>query len=180
VPPISVQRRSSGDPEAARSYLAAAVPHAERIGHRQIGPLELARSLDCEYSGAPQEALAALTAAFASHTQDLGEIEDLLGGAVRLAIQAGDHETAKALTGHADALATGSDIAHRQANALYCHALLNLDAPRLLIAAERYGTAGRPCGRPCRWKQPPGISPTPAKKPGREPRSPPPRTFTPR
>jgi DNA-binding CsgD family transcriptional regulator/tetratricopeptide (TPR) repeat protein len=133
-----------GEIEAARSHLEAAVPHAKRIGHRQIGPLALARSLDCEQAGAPQEALAALTAAFEDNAEDLGEVEDLLGEAVRLALQVGDQGTAKALAGHVDALAAGSEIPHRQANALYCRGLLDRDAPRLLAAAERYHDAGRP------------------------------------
>ena len=133
-----------GEIEAARSHLEAAVPHAKRIGHRQIGPLALARSLDCEQAGAPQEALAALTAAFEGNAEDLGEVEDLLGDAVRLAIQAGDQGTAKALAGHVDALAAGSEIPHRQANALYCRGLLDRDAPRLLAAAERYHDASGP------------------------------------
>jgi DNA-binding CsgD family transcriptional regulator/tetratricopeptide (TPR) repeat protein len=133
-----------GEIEAARSHLEAAVPHAKRIGHRQIGPLALARSLDCEQAGAPQEALAALTAAFEDNAEDLGEVEDLLGEAVRLALQVGDQGTAKALAGHVDALAAGSEIPHRQANALYCRGLLDRDAPRLLAAAERYHGAGRP------------------------------------
>jgi DNA-binding CsgD family transcriptional regulator/tetratricopeptide (TPR) repeat protein len=133
-----------GEIEAARSHLEAAVPHAKRIGHRPIGPLALARSLDCEQAGAPQEALAALTAAFEDNAEDLGEVEDLLGEAVRLALQAGDQGTAKALAGHVDALAAGSEIPHRQANALYCRGLLDRDAPRLLAAAERYHGAGRP------------------------------------
>jgi DNA-binding CsgD family transcriptional regulator len=133
-----------GEIDAARSHLEAAGPHAKRIGHRQIGPLALARSLDCEQAGAPQEALAALTAAFEGNAEDLGEVEDLLGDAVRLAIGVGDQGTAKALAGHADALAAGSEIPHRQANALYCRGLLDRDAARLLTAAERYRDAGRP------------------------------------
>ena len=36
-----------GEIAAARSHLAAAVPFAERIGNRVVGPLALARSLDC-------------------------------------------------------------------------------------------------------------------------------------
>jgi DNA-binding CsgD family transcriptional regulator len=133
-----------GEIDAARSHLEAAGPHAKRIGHRQIGPLALARSLDCEQAGSPQEALAALTAAFEGNAEDLGEVEDLLGDAVRLAISVGDQGTAKALAGHADALAAGSEIPHRQANALYCRGLLDRDAARLLTAAERYRDAGRP------------------------------------
>jgi DNA-binding NarL/FixJ family response regulator len=42
------------------------------------------------------------------------------------------------------ALAAGSQIPHRQANALYCRGLLDQDATRLLEAAERYGDACQP------------------------------------
>src|SRR6185437_13981888 len=73
--------------------------------------------------------------------------EELLGEAVRLAIQADDQGTAKAIAGHADALAAGSEIPHRQANALYCRGLLDRDVSRLLTAAERYHDAGRPLPR---------------------------------
>ena len=133
-----------GEIAAARHHLAAVVPYAKRIGHRPIGPLALARSLDCEHADALPEALAALTAGFANSTEDLGEIEDLLANAVRLATQTGDLDTAQALAGHAAALAAESEIPHRQANALYCRGLLDHDAPRLLAAAERYDEAGRP------------------------------------
>jgi DNA-binding CsgD family transcriptional regulator len=133
-----------GEIAAARRHLAAAVPHAKRIGNRLIGPLALARSLDCEHADALPEALAALTAGFADNTEELEEIEDLLADAVRLATKTGDLGTAKALVGHAAALAAESEIPHRQANALYCRGLLDHDATRLLAAAERYGDASRP------------------------------------
>jgi DNA-binding CsgD family transcriptional regulator/tetratricopeptide (TPR) repeat protein len=136
-----------GEVNAARSHLEAAVPHAKRIGQRPLGLLELARSLDCEQAGAPQRALATLTAAFDGNAEDLGEVEELLGDAVRLALQVGDQGTARALAGQADALAAGSEIPHRQANALYCRGLLDHDAHRLLTAAERYHDAGRPLQR---------------------------------
>ena len=67
-----------GDMTAARRHLAAAVPHAERIGNQVIGPLALARSLDREQAGALPEALAVLTAGFTGNTEELDEIEDLL------------------------------------------------------------------------------------------------------
>ena len=133
-----------GEIGTARRYLAAAVPHAKRIGHRPIGSLALARSLDCEHDGALPEALAALTAAFAGGTEELEEIEDLLPNAVRLAAETGDLSTAQSLAGHAAAPAAESEIPHRQANALYCRGLLDHDASRLLAAAERYDGAGRP------------------------------------
>jgi DNA-binding CsgD family transcriptional regulator len=42
------------------------------------------------------------------------------------------------------AFAAGSEIPHRQANALYCRGLLDHDAAGLLAAADRYGDARRP------------------------------------
>jgi len=133
-----------GETDAARRHLAAAVPHAERLGHRLIPPLTLARSLDREQAGALPEALAALTGAFDGGTEEIEEIEVLLADAVRLAAETGDLSTAHALTGRAEGLAAGSEIPHRQANALYCRGLLERDAPRLLTAAERYREASRP------------------------------------
>ena len=91
-----------GETGAARRHLAAAAPHAKRIGHRLIGPLALARSLDREHDGALPEALAVLTAGFDGNTEELEEIEDLLADAVRLAAKTGDLSTAQALAGHAD------------------------------------------------------------------------------
>ena len=136
-----------GETATARRHLAAAVPHAERLGHRLIGPLALARSLDREQDGMTPEALAALADTFNSDTEEIEEIEDLLPDAVRLATQTGDMDTAQHLAGQADALAAESEIPHRQANALYCRGLLDHDAPRLLAAAERYDEAGRPLQR---------------------------------
>jgi tetratricopeptide (TPR) repeat protein len=133
-----------GEITEGRRHLAAAVPHAERIGNRVIGPLALARSLDCEQAGALPEALAMLTAGFADDTEELDENEDLVADAVRLAANTGDLGTAQALSGHAAVLAADSQIPHRQANALYCRGLLDHDATRLLAAAERYGDAGWP------------------------------------
>ena len=132
-----------GDTGAARGHLAAADPHAKRLGRRPIGLLALARSLDREQDGALPEAQAALTDAFDGN-EEVEEIEDLLADAVRLATQTGDMGTAQALACHADTLAAESKIPHRQANALYCRGLLDHDAPRLLAAAERYDDAGRP------------------------------------
>ena len=133
-----------GEADAARRHLADAVPHTELIGHRVIGSLALARSLDHEHEGALQEALAALTDVVDGNAEQLEEIEDLLADGVRLATQTGDLGTARALAGHAAALAARSEVPHREADALYCHGLLDQDALRLLAAAERYGDAGRP------------------------------------
>ena len=132
-----------GDTGEARRYLAAADPYAKRLGRRLIGPLALARSLDREQDGALPEARAALTDAFDAN-EEIEEIEDLLANAVRLAAGTGELSTAQALAGHAGALAAESKIPHRLANALYCRGLLDRDAARLLVAAERYGDASRP------------------------------------
>jgi DNA-binding CsgD family transcriptional regulator len=136
-----------GETGTARQHLTAAAPHAERLGDRPVGPLALARSLDREQDGAAPEALAALTAAFGGDTEELEEIEDLLGDAVRLAIEVGDPDTARSLTEQATTLASRSELPHQRANALYCQALLDHDASRLLEAAERYDEASRPLQR---------------------------------
>jgi DNA-binding CsgD family transcriptional regulator len=133
-----------GDADAARRHLAAAVPLAELIGHRVVGSLALARSLDYEQDDALPEALAALTNVVSGNTEQLAEIEILLADAVRLAIATGDLSTARAFAGHAAALAAESEIPHRQADALYCRGLLDQDAPGLLAAAARYDDASRP------------------------------------
>ncbi len=133
-----------GDTDRARRHLAAADPHASRVGHRLITWLALARSLDREHDGAIPEALAVLTGAFDGNTEEIEDAEDLLPDAVRLATETGNLTTAEALAGRAEALAAGSEIPHRQANALYCRGLLDRDTSRLLAAAERYDQAGRP------------------------------------
>jgi DNA-binding CsgD family transcriptional regulator len=133
-----------GEIEAARRHLAAAVPHTERLGHRIIAPLALARSLNCEHGGALTEALAALTGELDGNPEEIQEIEDLLADAVRLAVTIDDLDTARTLAGHATTLAADSEIPHKQANALCCRGLLDHDAPRLLAAAESYEKAGRP------------------------------------
>jgi DNA-binding NarL/FixJ family response regulator len=138
---ISLHR---GQLDAARGYLAAAVPAAERIGHRLVGSLALARSLEREYDGALPEALAALTTGPGEKTEDIEEIEDRFPDAVRLAMDIGDLVIAQGLTDQVVALAAGSQVPHRLANAQYCLALLDRDGPRLLTAAERYEDAGRP------------------------------------
>ncbi len=133
-----------GETAAARQHLAAAAPHARLLGRRLIGPLALARSLDREQDGALPEALAALADAFHGDTEELEEIEDLLADAVRLATKTGDLAAARAFEQQAATHAAGSRIPHREADALYCRALLDHDASRLLAAAERYDDASRP------------------------------------
>jgi ATP/maltotriose-dependent transcriptional regulator MalT len=131
----------------ARGYLSDTAPHAERIGQLTIAPLVLARSLDREQAGAHTEAFALLKAAFDANADDLGEIEDLFGDTVRLALKAGDKVTAETLSEQVDLLALGSEIPHRQANALYCRGMLDRGSATLLAAAKGYLDAGRPLPR---------------------------------
>ena len=133
-----------GNLAAARRHLAAAVPYSTRLGRRYISSFALARSLDREHDGAPAEALTALTARFIEQADALGEIEDMLPDAVRLATETGDLSTVRDLVGQAEALVAGLEIPHRQATALYCRGLLDHDASGLLAAAEGYQDAGRP------------------------------------
>ena len=132
-----------GDVDGAQRNLAAAAPHAKRIGSRVVSTLALARSLDAEQAGDLPRALAVLTG-FADNAEELDEIEDLLPDGVRLATKVGDMAAARALTDRAEALAQDSAIPHRQANALFCRGLLDRDAGRLLQAADRYRDASRP------------------------------------
>jgi DNA-binding SARP family transcriptional activator/tetratricopeptide (TPR) repeat protein len=132
-----------GETAAADEHLAAAAPYAERIGNRVVGPLALARSLAMEQNGALAEALAVLTR-FTDNAEEVDEIEDLLADGVRLAMKVGDMTAAQMLAARAVTLAQDTDVAHRQANALYCSGLPDHDAGRLLRAADRYHDAGRP------------------------------------
>jgi DNA-binding CsgD family transcriptional regulator len=133
-----------GDVIAARRDLASAEPHAKRIGHRLIGPLALARSLDHENEGNLPEALGSLASAFDGDRGELGEFEDLLADAVRLAMLTGDQDIARSLAKHAGVLADESPIPHRQANALYCRGMVDHDPHKLMAAAARYEDASRP------------------------------------
>jgi len=133
------------DPAAARDHLAAA--ERQRVDYRTIVSLVLARSLDREHEGALRDALDVLTATLASNPDELGETEDLLCDAVRLALKVCDKDTAQTIAEQAGTLAEGSEIPHRQANALYCRGMVDRDADVLLAAAQRYAESGRPLPR---------------------------------
>ena len=137
---ISLHR---GQADAARGHLAAAAPHAERIGNRVVGTLALARSQAFEQAGALTQALSVLTG-LAENAEELDEVEDLLVDGVRLATKLGDRATAQSLADRAAALADGSQIPHRQANALCCRGFVDRDADGLLRAADCYREARRP------------------------------------
>ena len=144
-------RHDQVSPERARGRRATASSPPSRtprrVGQRSIPPLILARSLDREQAGDLSGALAVLTAAFDGSPDDLGAVEDLLMDAVRLALKTGDKSAAQTLAGQAAALADGSQIPHRQANALYGRGMVDRDAATLLEAAQRYADASRPLPR---------------------------------
>jgi tetratricopeptide (TPR) repeat protein len=131
-----------GEIAAARRQVASAAGYARRIGHLVIPEFALARAMDREASEAPTEALAVLTDAVA-RGDGLGETEDLIADAVRLAMLTGERDAARSLAGRAAAYAD-SEVPHRKANALYCQGLLHGEPDRLLEAAALYHDAGRP------------------------------------
>ncbi|MCW2892935.1 MAG: LuxR family transcriptional regulator fused with ATPase domain [Actinomycetia bacterium] len=133
-----------GAAAAARGFLAAADPHAARIGRRFISPLELACSLDHEHAGALPAALSTLTRWLDGSTEEISQVQDILPDAVRLAMRIGDLGTAQALTMQAADFATPSETPFVQGNSLYCQGMLGHDAPLLLAAAEQYRRASRP------------------------------------
>jgi tetratricopeptide (TPR) repeat protein len=136
-----------GDTAAARGFLAAADPHAARIGRRFTPSLALACSLDHEQAGALPAALSTLTCWLDGSTEEISSVHDTLPDAVRLAMRIGDRSTAQALTRQAADFATPSETPFVQGNSLYCQGMLDHDAPLLLAAAEQYGRASRPLFR---------------------------------
>ena len=157
-----------GETAVARRHLAAAGPPARQIGNRIIGPLALARSLDCEQRSALPEAFAALTAGFDGRADELEEIEDLLPDAVRLASHLGDHDAARALASHAASLAAGSAIPHRQATALFCRACWTTTRSGCWRRPSGMARRAAHCSARRRWKPRPGTSsrPTTGTRPG--------------
>ncbi|WIY00738.1 AAA family ATPase [Amycolatopsis mongoliensis] len=132
-----------GEAAAARWHLAGAAPYSERTGNWVVESLVRARSLAFEHAGAPERALAVLTAVLAGG--DAGE--DLLGDAARLAATLGDTRTGAEIEARVRAIAAESTVPHRRALGLYCRGLLERDATTLLRAADGYRDAGRPLSR---------------------------------
>jgi tetratricopeptide (TPR) repeat protein len=133
-----------GERDAALRHLAAAAPHAARIGNRLIPTLVLARSLAHETAGELTEALAELTPWLNGGTEESAQAEDLLADGARLAMRTRNEDIARNLAKLAGELSAQSDIPRRQATALYCSGLVDGDPSRLLAAADRYASAGRP------------------------------------
>ena len=75
---------------------------------RLIPPLTIARSLDHEHVGVLAEALAELTQWFDGGTEELGQAEELIADAVRLAMKTGELTTARDLAKQAAEFAENS------------------------------------------------------------------------
>lgn len=133
-----------GEARTACKYLAAAAPYAEQVGNRVIASLALGRCLAAEHSGAPTEALAALTAGYTNNTEETEETGDLFTDAVRLALKVGNLSAALTLAGRAEALARDTEILHQRANALHCRGLLDQDPAALFQAAGYFRDSRRP------------------------------------
>jgi DNA-binding CsgD family transcriptional regulator len=129
------------DTVAARQHLSLAAESAELIGNRVISSLVLARSLDHEFSGQLDKALAVC---MAIQAEELDEMADLLPEAARLAALTDATGVLKDVAAQAAALAQRSQVPHRLGAVAYCRGLLSGSSSLLLLAAEQYGDAGRP------------------------------------
>jgi DNA-binding CsgD family transcriptional regulator/tetratricopeptide (TPR) repeat protein len=132
-----------GEAATATRHLDAGAVHAERLGDRVVAAWILAKALDREQAGRPQDALALLGA----KTEQVLETEYWVADAVRLALSLGEHATAAVLTARAETFPGVGDSPRRQAMALHCRGLLDADPTLLLEAAERYERAVRPLPR---------------------------------
>lgn len=131
-----------GDALVARQHLSAAAGCAEQIGTRMVSSLAVARSLEYEVVDEPGRALAVLTACLAS-TEELDELEDLLPEAARLAAQINATTVLADVASRAETFVQRSQVPHRLGTFAYCRGLLDRSASLLLVAAEKYGEAGR-------------------------------------
>jgi hypothetical protein len=104
--------------------------------------------------GALPEALAELVAWLDGSTEELGQAEDLLADATRLAMLTGDPSLARKLAGYAADFAAepGSSTPYREANALYCAGLVAGDPDQLRAAAGRYASVRRALPEARAWE----------------------------
>jgi DNA-binding CsgD family transcriptional regulator/tetratricopeptide (TPR) repeat protein len=132
-----------GDLQTARRRLAAGQALVERIPHELPAPWPLADALLQEAANDPAAALCSLRDRLPIPDAD-AETELWLADTVRLAVHAGDQETALKVTAWAEALAADCDVPHRTAGALHCRGLVAEDPHLLLAAAKSYRRAPRP------------------------------------
>jgi tetratricopeptide (TPR) repeat protein len=131
-----------GDVVTARNHLGSAADSAKQIGTRVVSSFVRARSLDHEVADEPGKALAVLTACLAS-TEELDELQDLLPEAARLAARINATTVLADVVSRAETFVQRSRVPHRLGTVAYCRGLLDGSASLLLVAAEKYGDAGR-------------------------------------
>jgi DNA-binding CsgD family transcriptional regulator len=126
-----------GEPATAGPHLAVA--RAAQVGKHPVLHLALANSLELEQAGSLDGALAAL--------RTFADFDDVLPEIVRLAVAAGDLDTARETTQRVLELAADSDVQHRIGAAAYCRGVVDGDGEELLRAATAYRECGLPLAR---------------------------------
>ena len=167
-----------GETDKGRQHFATITPSDQRIGHRPIGPLVLARSLDREQDGALPEALAELTDTINGSPDEIDEIEVLLANAVRLAATIGDRSTGQPSPSSLTALPL--DRRSRTRRPTHCTATACWTGTRHGCSRPRSGGTTRAAPAPGEGAGGglPGSSSSPATPARRGPRSPGPRRST--
>jgi DNA-binding CsgD family transcriptional regulator len=137
-----------GDTYDAATYLKTAEQTAELLeGQRVVRVHTLASAAEAEAAGEPERALEILLAGLTHGGEDLEEIVGLLPDAVRVAVQLGQVDRARAVTAHVERYASHAETPHLTADVHYCRGLVESDAALLLDAEERYRECGRVLAR---------------------------------
>jgi len=120
-------------------------PLAIADDRRNAGHVLLARALACERDGLPAQAVAELAPVLLSPGTglEMNVRYMCLPELTRLALAAGDRETALSATQQCQAEADEAPMPVKDAAAARCQGLLERDPLRLLTAAEHYRSAGR-------------------------------------
>jgi len=131
----------------ADGHLAAVAdqptPAGAAAGHAQL--LVMARAVLAERGGHPHQALAVLAGVLnAAHEAGLSDRWSWLPDLTRLAVDAGDPDTAGAAAAASAEDAEAGATPSRAAAAEHCRGLLDGDPSPLLAAADSYRTVGRP------------------------------------
>lgn len=129
-------------PGTARTHLAVADAHVERVGGSAVSLHFLARILELEHAGDPRRAVELISGMLARPDDDIGNLESWLADAVRLALAIGDTATAQAVTERAAEINDLGAVTHRRAVALHCRGQFDADPDLLNEAAQAYRQAG--------------------------------------
>ena len=133
------------DSREADRYLCMLL--GEKEGHRfptvNAGYLMLAKAGAAERAGRPDQAVAALAVLFQPGYEKLGEREMVLPVLVRLALDAGDPDTARRAARLGAAEARERPVPRIAAAAHWCRGLLDADPAPVLAAADYFRSTGR-------------------------------------